>query len=184
MPKAFQRVQGLALRLGGFLKSSSDCSHGLLWSAIKGCRNRKGIVCIFQSRTCSENHLRSFSINISVVMEEAVNPRLHLVQQRHFFPCGITAGKGTLSSFVWGNCSSVWNQWTQVFWERRRCSLGIGVVDYYCSEWIIPCSFLPSVGNIIIQPVPCVQMMTVTLIRLWASSFVWDLWPSLIVRPD
>lgn len=130
VPKAFQRVQGLALRLGGFLKPSSDCSHGLLWSAIKGCRNRKGIVCIFQSHTCSESYLRSFSINISVVMEEAVNPRLHLVQQRHFFPCGITAGKGTFSSFVWGNCSSIWIQWTPVFWERCHCSLGIGVVDY------------------------------------------------------
>lgn len=41
-----------------------------------------------------------------------------------------------------------------------------------CSEWIIiPCSLLPSVWNMIIQPVPCMQMTSVTLIRLWAAVF-------------
>lgn len=129
MPKAFQRAQGLALMLGGFLKPSSDFSHGLVWSAIKGCRNRKGIVCIFKSRTCSESHHRSFSIYITVVMEDAVNLRLHIVQPRHFFAYGATAGMKNLSSFVWGNCSSIWFQWIQVFWVRCRCPLGIDIID-------------------------------------------------------
>lgn len=98
-PKAFQRAQGLALMLGGFLKPSSDCSHGLLWCAIKGCRNRKGIVCIFQSHTCSESHLRSFGINVSVVMGEAVSPWLYLLKWRQFFPCGPNSSQGNFEFF-------------------------------------------------------------------------------------
>lgn len=131
----------------------------------------------FQSRTCSESHLRSFSINVSVVMEEAVNPRLYSVHWRHFFPCGETAGRGTLSSFVWGNfLLYVLNEYRS--FEKDVAALS-GLPLLITVLWMNYTMFFSSRHvKHFNAPVSCIQITAVTVIRLWSNSR--HMWSALI----